>query len=549
MTGLIQLRPYQRASLDAVHASWGAGERAGLVVLPTGAGKALVIAALVREVLAQDPSLRVAVVTHTRELIAQNHRELLGYWPDAPAGIYSAGIGRRDAGAQVLFCGIQSVAGRIAEIGPVDLVVVDEAHLIPRNAETAYGRFLGGLRDARPGLRVVGLTATPYRLDSGRLDEGEGRLFERILYEANVGDLIQQGYLAPLVSKATATTLDVAAVPKRGGDYIPSALEAVVNQDWITRAAVEEMVAWGRDRRSWLAFCAGVAHAGAVRDAIRAEGVSCETISGETGKRERDRVIAAFRDGRLRCLTSVGVLATGFNVPRVDLVALLRPTQSTGLYVQQVGRALRLAPGKADGLILDYAGLVRMHGPVDIVTARSAAAIRGREGEVRAKPCPGCGALIALNASTCEACWVEPDERDEDAAHEACADDENPILSGSSPEWLRVEGWSLTSHAAPPHADSLHVAFRLAGGRRHRVRLGLEQRGYPREKAVAWWRQLSGGQPAPMTVAEALDQQGDLVRPLAIQVLANGRNAESVSYRLPDGRIFADTRRLSDVAS
>lgn len=545
----MQLRPYQRASLDAVHESWGSGERAGLVVLPTGAGKALVIAALVREVLAEDPNLRVAVVTHTRELIAQNHRELLAYWAEAPAGIYSAGIGRRDAGAQVLFCGIQSVAGRIAEIGAIDLVIVDEAHLIPRNAETVYGRFLGAHRAARPDLRVVGLTATPYRLDSGRLDEGEGRLFERILYEANVGDLIHQGYLAPLISKATSTILDVTAVPRRGGDYIPSALEAAVNQDWITRAAVEEMVSYGRDRRSWLAFCAGLKHAEAVRDAIRAEGVSCEMISGETGKRERDRVIAAFRDGRLRCLTSVGVLATGFNVPRVDLVALLRPTQSTGLYVQQVGRALRLAPGKADGLILDYAGLVRMHGPVDIVTARSAAAIKGREGEVRAKPCPGCGALIALNASTCEACWVEPEEQDEEAAHEACADDENPILSGSVPDWLRVEGWSLAVHAAPPHADSLDVAFRLAGGLRHRVRLGLEQRGYPREKAVAWWRQISDGQPAPMTVAEALERQAELVRPLAVQVRANGRHSESISYRLAGGRIFADTRRLSDSAS
>lgn len=539
----MQLRPYQRASLDALEASWRAGDRAGLVVLPTGAGKALVIAALVREALATYPGLRVAIVTHTRELIAQNHRELLGYWPEAPAGIYSAGLGRREASAQVLFCGIQSVAGRVREIGAVDLVIVDEAHLIPRNAETGYGRFLAALRAERPDLRLVGLTATPYRLDSGRLDEGEGRLFERIVYEANVGDLIHQGYLSPLVSKATATTLDVAGVPRRGGDYIPGALEAAVNRDWITRAAVEEMVAYGRDRRAWLAFCAGLAHAEAVRDAIRQEGISCETISGETGKRERDRTIAAFREGRLRCLTSVGVLATGFNVPRVDLIALLRPTQSTGLYVQQVGRALRLAPGKTDGLILDYAGLVRMHGPVDIVTARSAAAVKGREGEVRAKPCPGCGALIALNASTCEACWVEPEE-DGDAAHEASADDENPILSGRTPDWQRVEAWSLGVHAPPDAPESLEVTFRLAGGLSAQVRVCLEHHGYPREKAVAWWRQFTGDPSAPMTVAEALERRDALVRPVAIQVRANGRLSESIQYRLPGGRVFADTRRL-----
>ncbi|KQP51473.1 helicase [Methylobacterium sp. Leaf399] len=542
---MMHLRPYQRASLDALHASWAAGERAGLVVLPTGAGKALVIAALVREVLAAAPDRRIAVVTHTRELIAQNHRELLGYWPQAPAGIYSAGLGRREAGAQVLFCGIQSVAGRTAEIGPVDLVIVDEAHLIPRTAETRYGRFLADLREARPDLRVVGLTATPYRLDSGRLDEGEGRLFSRIVFEANVGDLIHQGYLAPLVCKATATTLDVAHVPKRGGDYIPSALEAAVNQDWITRAAVEEMVTLGHGRRAWLAFCAGVDHARAVRDAIRAEGVSCETICGETGKRERDRIVAAFRDGRLRCLTSVGVLSTGFNVPRVDLVALLRPTQSTGLYVQQVGRALRLAPGKENGLVLDYAGLVRMHGPVDIVTARTAAAIKGRETEIRAKACPGCGALIALNASTCEACWVEPDGEAGEPSHGASAEDETPILSIAAADWLRVEGWSLASRADRDGSDSLAVTLHLAGGDRTVLRVRLEHRGHPREKAVAWWRGFGGGA-APMTVAEALDRQGDLVRPLAIRVVANGRLSQSVHYRMPGGRVYAETGRLAD---
>lgn len=539
----MDLRPYQRASLDALYASWRNETGDGLIVLPTGAGKAFVIAALVREVIADRPEARIAVVTHTRELIAQNHRELVAYWPDAPAGIYSAGLNRRDTATQILFCGIQSVWNRLDAIGAFDVVVVDEAHLIPRDAETRYGRFLAALRAARPDLRVVGLTATPYRLDSGRLDEGEGRLFERIVYEANVGDLIHQGYLAPLICKATATALDVSGVAKRGGDYIPSALEAAVNQDWITRAAVEEMAGFGRDRRAWLAFCAGVAHAEAVRDAVRVEGFTCEMVTGETGKRLRDRIVRDFTAGRLRCLTSVGVLSTGFNVPRVDLIALLRPTQSTGLYVQQVGRALRTAPGKSDALILDYAGLVRMHGPVDIVTARSAAAIKGREGEVRAKPCPGCGALIALNASTCEGCWVEPDGTDEDGpGHEAAADDEHPILSRTVPVWQGVSRWRLGRHAA---SGSLDVEFQTEDGSSHRVQIALEQAGYGREKAVQWWRQLGGGRDVPMTVAEALARTDDLTRPAAILVRANGRFSESVSYRFPDGRTFVDTRRLA----
>ena len=550
----MDLRPYQRASLDALYASWARQEGPGLIVLPTGAGKSLVIAALVREMLDRAPRHRIVVVTHSRELIAQNHRELLALWPEAPAGIYSAGLGRRDAGAQVLFCGIQSIWNRTRDLDAFDLVVVDEAHLIPRDAETRYGRFLAALRAERPDLRVVGLTATPYRLDSGRLDEGPGRLFEAIVYEANVGDLIHQGYLAPLISKATATTLDVTGVPRRGGDYIPSALEAAVNQDWITRAAVEEMVGYGQGRRAWLAFCAGVAHATAVRDAIRAEGHTCETLSGETPKRARDRIVRAFREGRIRCLTSVGVLATGFNVPQVDLVALLRPTQSTGLYVQQVGRALRRAPDKADALILDYAGLVRMHGPVDIVTARSAAAIRGREGEIRAKPCPGCGALIALNASTCEACWVEPEADMGDPSHEASADDAHPILSRPMPvraesAWQAVAGWTFASRAGSGSAEDLAVTFHLRDGRHHRIVVGLGQVGYPREKAVQWWRQLGGDRDVPMTAVEAMAVQDQLTCPAAIDVRAQGRLTETIRYRFPDGRIFADTRRLDDRAA
>ncbi|MCJ2135276.1 DEAD/DEAH box helicase [Methylobacterium sp. J-026] len=560
---MLRLRDYQRASLDALSAAWGrgGGDAAApghLVVLPTGAGKALVIAALARETLAENPRARVAIVTHSRELVAQNFAELTRYWPEAPAGIFSAGLRRREAGAQVLVCGIQSVADRLDAVGPRDLVIVDEAHLIPRAADTRYGRFLAGLRAATPGLRVAGFTATPYRLDSGRLDEGAGRLFSGIAYEADTFDLIRRGFLAPLVSKATLTQLDVSGVGRRGGDYIPGELEAAVNRDGITRAAVAELVDYGRGRRAWLAFCAGLAHADSVRDAVRAEGYACETVSGETPRRERDRIVAGFRAGRTRCLTSVGVLGTGFNVPEVDLVALLRPTRSTGLYVQQVGRALRCAPDKADALILDYAGLVRMHGPVDAVTVRSAAEVqgqlRGGAGGLRAKPCPGCGALIALNASTCEACWTEP-EAEALPPHDAAADDALPILSTDlgghgigpggpapvpEPAWHPVTGLSL--QAAPDGLD-LVIGWRDGAAEADwHVRLRPERSGYEREKAVHWWRGLGGGRDAPMTAAGFLDRAACLTRPAAIRIRP-GRLSEQIECRAPDGRILGAVRR------
>ena len=224
-----------------------------------------------------------------RELIAQNHAEMLGLWPEAPAGIYSAGLGRREADARILFAGIQSVHRKAAEIGHCDLVLIDEAHLIPAASATMYRRFLDELTAINPKLKVIGFTATPYRLDSGMLHEGEGALFTDIAYEVSVRDLIDQGYLCPLVSKQPKTRLDVAGVGSRGGEFIASELQAAVDKEAITRAAVSEIIAYGADRKSWLAFCSGVDHARHVAEEFRSRGITCATIFGDTPKDERDR--------------------------------------------------------------------------------------------------------------------------------------------------------------------------------------------------------------------------------------------------------------------
>ena len=140
-----------------------------------------------------------------------------------------------------------------------------------------------------------------------------------------------------------------------------------MDRDDVTRAAVAEIVRHGEGRGSWLVFCSGVAHARHVRDAIRGHGVSCETVTGDTPGPERDGILAAFKAGRLRCVTNANVLTTGFDAPGTDLIALLRPTKSVGLYVQMVGRGTRLAEGKEDCLVLDFAGNTARHGPIDTV--------------------------------------------------------------------------------------------------------------------------------------------------------------------------------------
>jgi DNA repair protein RadD len=187
----------------------------------------------------------------------------------------------------VTFAGIQSIHRKARRIGHVDLVMVDEAHLIPRTADTMYGRFLGELAARNPDMRVVGFTATPYRTDSGRLDEGDVRMFDEIVYTYGVGDGVADGYLCPLISKATATVLDTSGVARRGGDFVSAALQAAVDKEATIRAAVDEVIAYGEGRRSWIVFCAGVDHAHHVAEALRARGITCGTVTGDTPSDER----------------------------------------------------------------------------------------------------------------------------------------------------------------------------------------------------------------------------------------------------------------------
>src|SRR5690606_34936857 len=217
-----------------------------------------------------------------KELVEQNAKALIRTWPQAPIGINSAGLGRRDTRSPILFASIQSVYRIGKQLGPRDLVLVDEAHLVPSAGEGMYRRLLEDLRQTVPDLRVAGFTATPYRLESGRLDRGDDRLFSEIVYSYGIGRGIADGYLSPLISKATATALDVSGVAKRGGEFVAGSLADAIDKDDITRAAVAEIVALGQNRRSWLVFATGVAHAIHLRDEIRSHGISCETVTGET---------------------------------------------------------------------------------------------------------------------------------------------------------------------------------------------------------------------------------------------------------------------------
>jgi len=522
---MLTLRPYQQAAITAIYGYFQNSTGNPLVVIPTAGGKSLVMAAFIEGVLKAWPDQRILIVTHVRELIAQNHAEMIGLWPEAPAGIYSAGLGKREAQARILFAGIQSIHRRAQEIGHTDLVLIDEAHLIPGNSSTMYRRFLDGLAQINPVLKVIGLTATPFRLDSGMLHEGKSALFTDIAYEAPVRDLIDAGYLSPLVSKQPATRLDVSKVGTRAGDFIQRDLAAAVDQEAITRSAVTEIIEHGAERKSWLAFCSGVEHARHVAEEFGRQGISCRTIFGDTPKDERDAIIAAFKRGEIRALASMGVLTTGFNAPGVDLIALLRPTKSAGLYVQMVGRGTRLAPGKENCLVLDFAGNVRRHGPIDLVRPKRPGEAGG--GEAPTKVCPVCESIIALSATECPDCGYEFPARMVKIAPTAGT---LPVLSPKAPQWLQVSGVSYSRHDKLGGLPSLKVTYNC-GLTSYSEWVCIEHQGYARQKAAEWWRKRAPGCPVPLSVDEAIAQTARLARPSDISVRPSGRYFEISDHR------------------
>jgi DNA repair protein RadD len=539
------LRPYQSEAINALHGYWRANGGNGLIVLPTGSGKSLVIAALCQEMLKAYPSMRIGIVTHVRELIMQNYMELMALWPQAPAGIYSSGIGRRDRDAKILFMGVQSVWRRVNEIGAFDLLLVDEAHLVSHHKTTTYRKLMDKLREKTPDMRVAGLTATAFRLDTGRLDTGDNKLFDDVVYDANVRDLINQGYLCKLLSKRTVQQMDVSKVGKQAGEFIVKELEIAVDQDWITKGACQEIVDYGGDgkRKAWLAFCVTVAHAEHVVQRLRDLGVTCHCVFGHTLKADRDRIIQGFRDGEFTCLVSVMVLGIGFNVPQVDLIALLRPTASAGLFVQQVGRGLRNAEGKKDCLVLDFAGNTLRHGPIDLVKGKTIGA--------QTLVCPTCAEILPPDTKVCPECgfvFVEDprpagvdnediDRPTESKIHKPTADDQTDIVSDSTPRWLDVSAVSYSIHykygnpTAPP---TLKVSYRC-GFFTHSEWICFEHQGYAREKAVRWWQQRVSNVydwTAPGTIDEAILRQGELAAPLRIMVRPEGRFMKILNVEL-----------------
>jgi len=514
---MITLRDYQKEAIDSLYSWFESGKGNPLVVAPTGSGKSVMLAEFTRSAIKRFPNTRILNVTHVKELIAQNHAALLRMWDNAPAGIYSAGLGRRQMHRQITFAGVQSIASKAHDLGHIDLAIVDEAHLIPRKNDTLYGKLFESLYDKNPNLKVIGFTATPYRMDSGRLDMGKGAMFDGIAYDIPVDLLVKKGHLAPLVSKKPSQVFDTSGIHTRMGDFIEKEMDARFNNEKTTKAAVGEIISLGHDRASWLVFCISVAHAEAVQKELQENGIPCATITGQTSQGDRDRLLRQYKEGKIRALTSVGVLTTGFDAPRTDLLAFLRPTKSTGLYVQMAGRGMRTHPSKKNCLTLDFGGNVLRHGPVDAIQMPGNKKTKA-SGEAPTKVCPECSEIVhaAKLECSCGFMWPEPEpELSQTATHE-------PIMNMTAADiWYPVQDISFDRHKKAGSPDSMRVEY-LINHKVVREWVCFEHSGYARQKAVQWWNNFAKTKP-PESVSEALRRVHEVKCPTEAVLSRDGK--------------------------
>ena len=356
------LRPYQKEAVQATVRYFQRHREPGVLVLPTGAGKSLVIAELAR--IAKG---RVLVLAHVKELVEQNHEKYQSYGLEA--GIYSAGLERKDKDKKVIFGSIQSVARAAADFFTCfSLLVIDECHRVSIEEDTQYARVIRTLREANSALCILGLTATPYRLGfgwlyqyhhRGTLRTEERRSFRKCIYELSLQYMISQGYLSPPVKiDSPVASYDFSSLLTRspGSRFSMNEVEDLLkDQARVTPGIVSNIVDIAKDRKGVMIFTSSVRHAEEVLGYLPKE--SSALVVAETEPCERERIINLFKERKLKYLVNVSILTTGFDAPHVDLIAILRPTESVSLYQQIVGRGLRLCEGKTDCLILDYTGI------------------------------------------------------------------------------------------------------------------------------------------------------------------------------------------------
>ena len=558
----MELRGYQQIAVNAVYDYLRKSDLNPCVVLPTGAGKSIVIAKIVTDAVTLWQG-RCLILAHVKELLEQNAAKIAALCPEIDIGIFSAGLNSRDTKERVIIAGIQSVYDKAAQLGSFDLVLIDEAHLIPPDGDGMYRSFLDDMKKINPNIRLIGMTATPYRLKGGLICRKENLLNE-VCCEIGVRELIVAGYLSKLRSKNGKYKADLDNLHIRGGEFVAEDVEKAMDNERLVTAACREIAELCKDRKKVLIFASSIDHCRHIAETIREQThEECGIVTGHTPKLDRAEILDRFRGitqknlfgeakPELKYLVNVGVLTTGFDAPAIDCVAILRPTNSAGLYYQMVGRGFRLSPdtGKTDCLILDYGGNIMRHGPVDMIRITENPGRKGNGG-APVRECPQCQSVFPAGRTACPDCGYEFPREERELRHDsrACSDG---ILSGESSELeYPVKDVYYCTHTKR-NADegtpkTMRIDYMIGFNDFQAEWVCPEHTGYARRKFEKWWRERTELDP-PGTAAECvqLAQKGYLKEPVAITVktTAGQRFPEIVKYTFAENEPDAEEAAL-----
>ncbi len=378
---MFDLRPYQQAAVDGVRDSFRAGRRRPLLVAPTGSGKTVIFSYVTASAAAKGN--RTLILVHRAELLEQCHRSLSQM--DVPHGLIASGL-TPDRSQLTQIASVQTLVRRFDRVLPPDLIVIDEAH------HATAGAWASVLTQY-PNARVLGVTATPQRLDG----KGLGQVFDDLIRGPEVTKLIDEGYLCKPVYYAPKT-VDLTGLHMVAGDYNRAEVAERMDKPTITGDAVIHYRKYA-EGQPCIVFCTGIKHAEHVAQAFNASGYRFKVIDGTLAKEERARRVLDLSSGALQGLVSVDIVSEGFDLPCVSTAILLRPTASLSLHLQQIGRVLRPSPGKQRAVILDHVGNCRRHGLAEEVRDWSLDGIRkrGKRGPqddvADTRQCPECFAV------------------------------------------------------------------------------------------------------------------------------------------------------------
>lgn len=549
---LIKPRDYQQYSIDKTFDYFIEGGSGNpLILMPTGMGKSIVVGGICERALKEYPATRIIMMTETKELVAQNYAKLKAMWPDAPVGIYCDGLGRKQHHYPITFGTIGSLIGVSSAFGYIDFVIVDEAHGISESDDTMYRKFLTELMKVNPQLKVIGLTATGYRMKQGMLTQGENALFTDIA--VNMADMesfnwaLDEGYLVPPIPRPTSVEYDLSNVKIKGGDYDQKTLQAEVDNDKKNRAIVEEMLTYGVNRHSGMVFASGVDHCKHILDIFHYYGESATWVAskGMSGK-ERDKNIEAYKAGEFKWMVNNGILTTGFDHAPLDIIGMARHTLSPGLWVQMLGRGTRplyasgydlltregrlmsiAASQKQNTLVLDFAQNVTRLGPINDPRVPQAAE-RKRTGDAPVRICDSCGCYNHASARKCWNCGLEFPrflKIDESSGTKALVKHIGPVPIQIQTKEFPVDKVTYQEWNKPGKPDSIKITYHC-GRKTFNEWLCVEHDGVAGRIGRALWRKLSGQLEAPSLTTEAVAQLDKLRQPLAIEVRTDTEFAE-----------------------